>query len=145
VRGGVPFPIATLLRLRNPARIQGYQVDFFAVSRRESAMSVIIYGLKNCDTCRNAMKALPEAVLRDVRTDGVPDAVLAQAQEAFGDRLLNTRSTTWRGLDEAARAQDPLTLIKTHPALMKRPLIAVGDQLFLSWNKAIEGEVKALL
>jgi len=108
-------------------------------------MTVILYGLKNCDTCRKAMKALPTAELRDVRVDGVPLDVLRAAQAAFGDALLNTRSTTWRGLDEAERAQDPLALLQAHPALMKRPLIAVGDQLFLSWNKDIEGEVKALI
>ncbi|KKL56502.1 hypothetical protein LCGC14_2244740, partial [marine sediment metagenome] len=38
-----------------------------------------------------------------------------------------------------------LALIKTYPALMKRPLIAGGDALFLGWNNDIEGEVKAML
>lgn len=106
---------------------------------------MLIFGLKNCDTCRKAMKALPEAELRDVRTDGVPEEVLQQAFAQFGDKVLNTRSTTWRGLDEAERAGDPLTLIKAHPTLMKRPLIAVDNALFLGWNNAVEGEVKALL
>ncbi|UOA31254.1 hypothetical protein DSM110093_01017 [Sulfitobacter sp. DSM 110093] len=108
-------------------------------------MDVLIYGLKNCDTCRKARKALPEAKLVDVREEGVPDAVLAQAHEKFGAALLNTRSTTWRGLDEDARAQDPLALLKAYPALMKRPLIAVDDALFIGWNKEVEAEVKAML
>ena len=103
-----------------------------------------IYGLKNCDTCRKAMKALPAATLVDVRVDGVPDAVLSAAHQKFGAALLNTRSTTWRGLSEEARQGDPLTLIKTHPALMKRPLIVVDNVLFLSWNNEIEQEVQAL-
>lgn len=104
-----------------------------------------IYGLKNCDTCRKALKALPEAELVDVRADGVPEAVLSQAYEVFGDKLLNTRSTTWRQLDEAERAMPPLALIKAAPSVMKRPLIAVDNQLFLGWNKDVEAEVKALL
>ncbi len=104
-----------------------------------------IYGLKNCDTCRKAMKALPEAVLVDVRAEGVPDEVLARAYEAFGDKLLNTRSTTWRQLDEAARGLPPLAVIKATPSVMKRPLIAVDNQLFLGWNSAVEADVKASL
>ena len=104
-----------------------------------------IYGLKNCDTCRKALKALPDAVLVDVRADGVPDAVLAQAWDRFGEKLLNTRSTTWRQLDEAARQMPPLELIKATPSVMKRPLIAVDNQLFLGWNSTVEGDIKAML
>ena len=104
-----------------------------------------IYGLKNCDSCRKAMKALPEAKLCDVRADGVPEAVLAAALAEFGEALVNTRSTTWRGLDEAARAEDPMTLLQAHPTLMKRPLIAVDKTLFLGWNSGVEQAVKALL
>ena len=103
-----------------------------------------VFGLKNCDTCKKAMKALPEAQLRDVRVDGVPEAVMSQAFETFGDKLLNTRSTTWRGLDEAARQEPPLNLISQHPALMKRPLIKAGDTLFLGWSAETEAAVRAV-
>ena len=99
---------------------------------------MLIYGLKNCDTCRKAMKALPEAELRDVRVDGVPDDVLGAALAQFGQALVNTRSTTWRGLSEAERGEEPLALLKANPALMKRPLIAVDKRLFLGWNKDVE-------
>ena len=106
---------------------------------------MLIYGLKNCDTCRKALKALPGATLIDVRADGLPADVLDAALEQFGTALLNTRSTTWRGLDEAQRQRQPRDLIVEHPALMKRPLIAVDKSLFLSWNKEVEAGVKALL
>jgi arsenate reductase len=106
---------------------------------------VIIYGLKNCDTCRKALKALPQAALHDVRQDGVHDAVLAAALAQFGDALVNTRSTTWRGLDEAQRTAEPMDLLKAHPTLMKRPLININNRLFLGWNNAVEADVKALL
>lgn len=108
-------------------------------------MTAVIYGLKNCDTCRKAMKALPKAHLCDVRADGVPEDVLQTAWAQFGAALLNTRSTTWRGLTETERAEEPLDLIKRHPALMKRPLIRVGDMFFLSWNSNIEGDINAAL
>lgn len=103
-----------------------------------------IYGLKNCDTCRKALKALPNAELRDVRADGVPADLMAQAFEIFGEKLLNTRSAKWRGLEEAERAKPPLELIALHPALMKRPLIKAADTLFLGWTAQTQAEIKAL-
>lgn len=105
---------------------------------------VKIYGLKNCDTCRKAIKALPDAQLVDVRADGVPEAVMAAAFAQFGQALVNTRSTTWRGLDEDARTGDPLALLAAHPALMKRPLISAGDTLFLGWSAETQAQLKAL-
>lgn len=93
-----------------------------------------IYGLKTCDTCRKALKSLPGAELVDVRAEGLPAAVASAAWARFGADLLNTRSTTWRGLDEAERAGAPLDLIAAHPALMKRPLIESGGNLFLGWS-----------
>lgn len=106
---------------------------------------MLLYGLKNCDTCRKALKALPEARFVDVRSDGVPDVVRARAYDTFGAGLVNTRSTTWRGLDADTRKQNPLTLLSAHPTLMKRPLIEVGGALFLGWNATVESQVKALL
>lgn len=94
-----------------------------------------LYGLKTCDTCRKALKALPEASLVDVRAEGVPEDVLTAALEQFGAALVNTRSTTWRGLDDEARAGEPLELLKAHPSLMKRPLIVSGTDMYLGWAK----------
>lgn len=93
-----------------------------------------LYGLKNCDTCRKALKSLPDTEFVDVRTDGVPEAVLTQALDRFGEALLNTRSTTWRGLDDAQRARPPLELLTDHPTLMKRPLIEQDGTLYLGWT-----------
>ncbi|GGB03510.1 arsenate reductase family protein [Allosediminivita pacifica] len=99
---------------------------------------MIIYGLKTCDTCRKARKALPEADFVDIREAGLPEGLPERAQKRFGDKILNTRSTTWRGLSEDERAGDPLTLIAAHPALMKRPLIVDGDEMHLGWDKTVQ-------
>ncbi len=93
-----------------------------------------LFGLKTCDTCRKALKSLPDAEFVDVRADGVPDSVLAQAFDTFGEALLNTRSTTWRGLGDAERARPPLDLIADNPTLMKRPLIEHNGTLYLGWR-----------
>ncbi|WP_294623157.1 arsenate reductase family protein [uncultured Roseovarius sp.] len=102
---------------------------------------MILYGLKTCDTCRKALKSLPDARFVDVRTEGVPGGVLKSAYEVLGDALLNTRSTTWRGLDEATRARPVLELLAEHPTLMKRPLIVSTDQFFLGWGKDVQAQL----
>lgn len=99
---------------------------------------MILYGLKNCDTCRKALKALkalPNAELVDVSMSSVPEGILNQAMNQFGEKILNTKSTTWRGLDAAERETDPKVLLIAHPKLMKRPLIVDGDVLYLGWDK----------
>lgn len=97
-----------------------------------------IFGLKNCDTCRKALKLLPDAEFVDVRAQGVPGETLTTALRQFGDALVNTRSTTWRGLDADARARPQVELLRAHPTLMKRPLIQSGDQLHLGWSKEVQ-------
>ncbi|MBT8152957.1 arsenate reductase [Epibacterium ulvae] len=99
---------------------------------------MILYGLKNCDTCRKALKLLPDATFVDVRGEGVPAEVLQQAHAQFESKLLNTRSTTWRQLDEAERTKAPLELLAEHPTLMKRPLIVDGVRMVLGFDKAAQ-------
>lgn len=100
-----------------------------------------VYGLKACDTCRKAVKALTaaghDARLVDVRDTPLDPGRLSRFHGAFGDRLVNTRSTTWRELPETERAGEPLDLIARHPALMKRPVIEHGDALYLGWDAGV--------
>ncbi|MEP1587313.1 MAG: ArsC/Spx/MgsR family protein [Tateyamaria sp.] len=100
-----------------------------------------IYGLKTCDTCRKAVIALPAARFVDVRAEGVPSSVMAAARAQFGDALVNTRSTTWRGLSEDERAQSAVVLLADHPTLMKRPLIVAGDTMYLGWTKDVQSDL----
>lgn len=93
-----------------------------------------LFGLKTCDTCRKALKSMPDARFVDVRSDGVPAEVLEPAFRRFGQALLNTRSTTWRSLDLAERERPPLELLAEYPTLVKRPLIEKDGELHLGWN-----------
>ncbi len=99
---------------------------------------MVLYGLKNCDTCRKALNELTDTDFLDVREDGVPTGVLNSAYDTFGAAILNTRSTTWRRLNDAERARDPLELLAAHPTLMKRPLIEDGGRLYLGWTKDVQ-------
>ena len=94
---------------------------------------MILYGLKNCDSCRKALKSLPDVEFVDVRGQGVPGDVLDRAFARFGAKLVNTRSTTWRELSQDQRDLPPLEVLQTYPALMKRPLIIDRDQMWLGW------------
>jgi len=102
---------------------------------------MIVYGIKTCDTVRKAMKALEAAghapVLRDVRTEPLSAAEIAEFSAAFGEKLINRSSTTWRGLDEAERARPMAELLAQHPTLMKRPVIR-GRSLTLGWDRAAQ-------
>ena len=95
-------------------------------------MPLTFYGLKSCDSCRAALKALAAAGIevdhRDVRDDGVPAETLRQSIERHGaDKVINRRSTTWRELDETALQGEQVALLQSHPSLMKRPLIVQAD------------------
>ena len=97
-----------------------------------------LFGLKTCDTCRRAMRELAAAglspVLVDMRANGVETADLERFYAAFGEALVNRRSTTWRGLSDAVRKGDHIALIRAHPPLMKRPVIDAGGRLTLGWD-----------
>lgn len=104
---------------------------------------ITVYHLKTCDTCRKALKALTAANYNitavDVRADGVPTAKLKAIAKAVGwEDLLNTRSTTWRGLSDNEKsdmtASKALTLMAQHPTLIKRPVI-VEDVTTVGWTK----------
>lgn len=98
-----------------------------------------IYGLKACDTCRKAAKALPGAAFVDVRDAPLGAERIARFFDTFGAALVNTRSTTWRGLSEAERAKAPEDLLAAHPALMKRPVIETDDgALHLGWSREVQ-------
>lgn len=102
-------------------------------------MKIDVYGLKNCDTCRNALKSLRETDFEvsffDVRKDGLPLETLKMALAELGsDRLLNTRSATWRGLTASARLAPPLELLIEHPTLMKRPLLVANAHFLIGWD-----------
>ena len=74
--------------------------------------------------------------MRDVRAEPLSETERDRFLEAFGDALINRRSTTWRELSEAERDAAPGDLLRAHPALMKRPVIAGGGALSLGWDAA---------
>ena len=106
---------------------------------------VTLFGIATCDTCRKARRALEEAgqgvTFRDVRAEPLSAAEISRLEAQFGDRIVNRASTTWRNLTEAERARPTAELLGGHPTLMKRPVIARGDELFLGWGKDVQAQL----
>ena len=106
---------------------------------------MIIYGIKSCDTCRKAIKAVEAAggtpQFHDIRADPLDAETLSRFLDTFGDDLVNRRSTTWRNLDEDARSGAPAALLEAHPTLMKRPVIELDDTIHLGWSPAVQAKV----
>lgn len=102
-----------------------------------------LFGIKTCDTCRRALKELAAAGKAvdfvDVRAAGLDDETLRSFRAAFGDKLVNRSSATWRGLSEEERSRDPFALIAENPTLMKRPVIEDHGRLWLGWGPQVRG------
>nr|WP_112323383.1 ArsC/Spx/MgsR family protein [Oceanibium sediminis] len=100
-----------------------------------------LLGLPTCDTCRKARKALEAAGhdvhFRDIRATPLSDEEWAPLLAEFGDRLVNTKSTTWRGLSDFMKASEAEDQLREHPALMKRPVIQDGTRMTLGWDQGI--------
>ncbi len=103
-----------------------------------------LYGLKNCDTCKKAMKALDAAgrdyAFIDIRAEADLAKLAPKWLGAVGaDALVNKRSTTWRGLSEAERAKSETPagaakLLAANPTLVKRPVIENGAEVLVGWT-----------
>jgi arsenate reductase len=104
---------------------------------------VKLYGLKNCDSCKKAIKALQSSgqsvEFIDLRATPVAVEQLQKWLDKHGDAVLvNRKSTTWRGLDDQARKQPVLVLLMANPTLIKRPLIESSDNSFVGWTIEVQ-------
>ena len=102
-------------------------------------VKMIVYGIKNCNTVKNAVEWLTKKGIafefHDYKKSGISDAKLKSWSEQVGwERLVNKKGTTWRQLDKAE--QDRVTnesaaiaLMKGKTSVIKRPVIEVDDKV----------------
>lgn len=108
-------------------------------------MTTTIYGIKNCDTIKKALKWLDangvEYTFHDYRVDGL-DAALLDSLVAVSDveQMLNKRSTSYRALNDEQKADTSEGALKAlfieTPTLIKRPLLVSGDKTLLGFKDA---------
>jgi arsenate reductase len=98
---------------------------------------VTLYGIKNCDTIKKAKKWLDEQQVdyrfHDFRADGLnAEQLHAWCEELGYEVLLNKRGTTWRALPDDVKnsidAQSAEALMLEQPAMIKRPVLDLGDR-----------------
>jgi arsenate reductase len=96
-----------------------------------------LYGIKNCDSCRNATKWLEARkvpfTFHDFRVEELSEELLkGWLDTAHAPNLLNRRSTSWRNLSDGEKQEAEtglLGLLLAHPTLIKRPVITDGQAI----------------
>jgi Spx/MgsR family transcriptional regulator len=106
---------------------------------------MVLYGIPNCDTVKRARAWLAEREIaytfHDYKREGAPPALLTEFASQVGwDALLNRRGTTFRKLDEAARADlsdgKVLGLMVEQPSLIRRPVVMHGGKVLVGFDPA---------
>ena len=101
-----------------------------------------VYGIKQCDTCRKALKWLVgqgiEHRFHDLRSDGLAaDLLQSWFDSSFADKLVNRRSTSWRQLTDEQRQFEgaaQLQLLLEFPTLIKRPVFVADHIVAVGFN-----------
>ena len=103
--------------------------------------SMIVYGIKNCNTVKSALdwlkKKRVDFEFHDYKSKGITEAKLRSWSKQVGwGNLLNKRGTTWRQLGEPVqkkitneKAAIELMLEKT--SVIRRPLIEQNGKVIL--------------
>jgi Spx/MgsR family transcriptional regulator len=100
-------------------------------------MTATLYGLKNCDTCKKALKWLDRFSVAHTFVDyrdnkPTPETLLAWSAKVGGwDVLVNKSSTTWRQLPENRNSPGSdaewKLLLREFPQLIRRPVVVTDD------------------
>ena len=106
-------------------------------------MELTLFGIKNCDTMKKAMKWLDDNGVtyhfHDYKKEGVPEAALTQWLDALGwETVINKRGTTWRKLDDASKetmdAGKAVAVARENPSIIKRPILQNDKILTAGFN-----------
>ena len=112
-------------------------------------MAVTIYGIPNCDTMKKARTWLEshgiDYAFHDYRKEGLEPKRLDGWVEKLGwEVLLNKAGTTFRKLADADKenldASKAKALMLANPAMVKRPVLDLGDRLLVGFKPEIYAE-----
>jgi len=99
------------------------------------AKSIQMYGIKNCDTVRKAIKWLAEREIdcefNDLKKIQLSDQIIIEwLKDVEKDKLINKRGLTWRKIPAEDKLlsdqQSIINLIQENPTIVKRPVIFNG-------------------
>ena len=106
-------------------------------------MTVIVYGIPNCDTVKKARVWLDAAgvayAFHDYKKAGIDAATLNRWADAVGwDVLLNRAGTTFKKLDDADKADidraKAIRLMIANPSMIKRPVVEGAGALLVGFK-----------
>ena len=112
--------------------------------------TVTLYGIPNCDTIKKAKVWLNdhriEFIFHDYRKQGLDKEQLQSMATVLGwEAMLNRRGTTWRALPNSVKdridLESAIRVMLDNPAIIKRPILAKGEQLHLGFSAAQYQEV----
>jgi arsenate reductase len=105
-----------------------------------------LHGIVNCDTVKKARVWLAARGIAyqwvDFRKSPPAIGDLARWCRAVGwETLLNRRGTTWRALDDAAKAavvdeRTAVALMQANPTLIKRPVVELDGDVVVGFSEA---------
>ena len=107
------------------------------------AKPATIYGIRNCDTMKEARAWLDARgvayAFHDYKAQGVErDRLEAWAREVGWETLVNRAGTTFRRLPENDKAglteTKAIALMLEQPSLIKRPVLDVGGRLLVGFK-----------
>ena len=102
-----------------------------------------LYGIKNCDTMKKAMKYCDAKavnyVFHDYKKEPPVESILEKAIAEHGwDKVINKRGTTWRKLPddvkECVNDDTAIALAMENPSIIKRPLLVKGASIILGFS-----------
>ncbi|MBJ7501396.1 MAG: ArsC family reductase [Sphingopyxis sp.] len=106
-------------------------------------MTMILYGIPNCDTVKKARRWLDEHGVayrfHDFRKDGLEPARLQGWIDALGwEKLLNKAGTTFRKLPDAQKegldATTAKALMLDQPAMIRRPVVEAAGAVSVGFS-----------
>ncbi|MGE4530093.1 MAG: arsenate reductase [Acidithiobacillus sp.] len=109
-------------------------------------MTIMIYGIRHCDTMKKAFAWLDAQglsyVFHDFKKTGVEVQALRQWAEIWGwESLINRKGTTWRRLSEADRAvadaESAFLLMQAHPSMIRRPILIADEKTLLGFDAVL--------
>jgi len=113
---------------------------------------ITVYGIKNCDSCRKALKWLNlqgiEHTFHDFRKDGLDKRIVNNWIKELGiEELLNRRGTTWRKLSakeqDEANTSGVTNLLLENPTLIKRPVMDLNSCILVGFKEETQITLKS--
>lgn len=99
-----------------------------------------IYGIKNCDTVRKALKFLSSKSLSyefiDYRDNPISKDLFEIMKQGVGiDLLINKRSTTFKVLTDKQKQNINYELVTQYPTLIKRPVLIKNRNVMVGFSE----------